>query len=100
MSYPFIFMLFLQLTFVLGVVWFWMEHWEGSGRLPSGSWLVAAVPVSTLGIGLSIGAEAQTMTGTTPISTQILMSIAATWLCYAVGAFVTLHEAQSRKSVA
>jgi hypothetical protein len=98
MVYPFIFMLFLQTTFVLGLVWFWMEHWEGSGRLPAGSWLVASIPVVTLAAGLAVGTHSTIITGTTPISMQIVLSISMTWLCYAIGAFVTLQEAQARRS--
>ena len=97
MTIPFLFMIGLQATFVLGLVWFWMETWEGDG-LPSGSWLVAVFPVATFGVGMSIGPEV-TFGGAphTQISLQIAMAIAATWLSYGVGAMITLQEANARR---
>lgn len=100
MTIPFLFMIGLQLTFVLGLVWFWMETWETDGHLPRGSWLVAIFPVGTLGLGMSIGSDVTFGAAAhTQISMQIALAIAATWISYAVGAMITLQEANSRRFV-
>lgn len=97
MSFLFFLLIGIQVTFALGLVWFWVERWEDVGSIPTGGWLVAAIPIASFGIGLMVGPQATLGEGAAP-TMQDTVAFVTMWGSYVVGAVVTLLAARTKSA--